>query len=355
MVWSKLCLFLSCLSLLCATKHLEAVKAAVPNDPKVQLQELAKINENLEQRLAALSQENADLTDRYQTTHQELEKANEDMKDFLAAAEMSPSASICERLGGRWDHTLSPLPLVEWVNASNLQNFYQPTFQSLLQRDSYFTEIDSMGQYELNVQPYGFYSRYELEDDDFKLTTFGASASGGLTLKDCWQLGAGVGYLHSNFNWGDRAHDGSLNTLYFGPYVAYVFNRGYIDLEVLGIYNMYQVDQIVGKNRSFSNDSRRWDVYGSLEGGIDFIGPRFFIQPKFNLSYLAALSNDCEIENEAGEVVITNGFADFFRCKFAAEFRKEFHHQGKGFIIPSVSLGWVLLTPLTNGSTLLFL
>ncbi|MGH2613177.1 MAG: autotransporter outer membrane beta-barrel domain-containing protein, partial [Rhabdochlamydiaceae bacterium] len=268
------------------------------------------------------------------------------------------SISLCEQLGTRWNNQLDPFPLIEWINVSSLKSFYDPTFQSLLNQPLFFNEIDSLGQYQLAIQPYGFHSGYELDGNDFKLTTFGGTVNGSVTLKERWILGAGIGYWYSSFNWGDLAHDGSLNTIYVGPYLAYVFDRGYIDLEILGIYNIYNVDQVIAKGQEINNNTTKWDLYGSIEGGIDLKGPHFtganfFIQPTVNLSYLASLSHELKLEDEENETTLTGGFSDFFRGKIAAEFRKEFHQQGKGFIIPALSIGWVLMQPLShNNSTL---
>jgi hypothetical protein len=242
---------------------------------------------------------------------------------------------------------LDPLPLADWINVTQIKSFLNPIFQSVTNQENYFNTIDSLNQYYLDLQPYGFNSSFSLGKDSFKLQTFGISIQGGGRVKGNWLVGGGIGYWHSHLDYkaffrGEHyPQDGSINSFYFGPFAAYLFEKGYIQLRALGIYNSYTV---------YKESSQGWDLDAELEGGFNFeiqkyVGPYFFIQPNIKLDYLMVFQD----ENPSINSVKVDQ-ANFFSSRLAVQFFKEFPQGSSGVIIPSVSIGWVLMHPLSQNA-----
>jgi hypothetical protein len=249
----------------------------------------------------------------------------------------------------------NPLPIVDWLNVSNLPSFFNPTVRSLLKREEYYNVIDSLGKYNLGVQPYGLYSNFKLEDDAFKLATFGVTVDGAVTFDERWVVGGGLGYWHSNLDWGKSAHHNSVNSIYGGPFGGYVFDQAYIGLTLLGVYNMYNVNSLFidGKSRSHQG----WDVGARLEGAYDYEWPRyfgqnFFIQPNADISYLFVFQNKIDETKSLSDeeelfASVDNRSYNFLRYRLGVTFKKEFHKAEKGILIPSLSIAWIFMQPLS--------
>lgn len=231
-----------------------------------------------------------------------------------------------------------PLPLVDWLLIRQMGNEMNVTLQSILRRDEYFNEIDSFGLGFLSVEPYGFYSGYALNEGTFRMRTFGVMLNGGVLLKDKWCVGVSGGYAHSNL---DYAHfDGTnVNSFSLGPFGAYVTERGFVEMRLLGMYNVYDLRE---------ETSSGWDLDVHLGGGWDFPVPRFlgarsFLRPWVCLDYLFVFHEE---HPAIHSVKVTR--ADFFSSCLAVEARKEFIFQGLGMLIPSVAAGWVLMQPVSQ-------
>ncbi len=288
----------------------------------------------------------------------------------LADAAAAKAKALADAVDGACSHLLStlenqvnPLPIVDWLNVSNLPSFFNPTVRSLLKREQCYNAIDSLGKYSLGVQPYGLYSNFKLEGDEFKLATFGLTVDGAVTFDERWVVGGGLGYWHSNLHldWGQIGkkkitHDNSVNSIYVGPFGGYVFDQAYIGLTLLGVYNMYDVHSLFidGKNGS----QHGWDVGARLEGAYDYewsryFGQNFFIQPNADIDYLFVFQNKIdETKNLSDDEKLSASVGDrtynFLRYRLGVTFRKEFHHPNKGILIPSLSVAWVFMQPLST-------
>jgi outer membrane autotransporter protein len=224
-----------------------------------------------------------------------------------------------------------------------------------LKREEYYNEIDSLGKYNLGVEPYGFYSHYKLEGEDFKLATFGLTMDGAVTFDERWVVGGGLGYLHSNLDWGKIAQGNHVNTIYGGPFGGYVFDQAYIGLTLLGAYNMYSANSLFldGRNRSHQG----WDIGLKLEGGYDYewsryFGKSFFIQPNGEFSYLYVDQNKIEetktlSDDEDLSASVDSRSYHFLRYRLGVTFRKEFHKADRGILVPSLSIAWIYMQPLS--------
>ena len=275
-----------------------------------------------------------------------------DVPDVPPEEMINPCAILSDQL----ENQHNPLPLVDWLNFSNLPSFFEPTVRYLMKRDEYYNTLDTLGKYSLGVQPYGFYSSFDLEDQRFKLATFGVNIDGAVTVYDRWVVGGGLGYWHSNLDWGERAKKNTVNSLYGGPFGGYIFDQAYVGLTLLGIYNFYHVNSLFinGENRTHQG----WDIGTRLEGAYDYewtryFGKNFFIQPKGEISYLFVSQNKIEetknlSDEEELSVSVEDRSYNFMRYRLGVTFKKEFHSHERGILIPSLSVAWILMQPLSS-------
>ncbi len=267
------------------------------------------------------------------------------------------SDSPCDNLKTALKNRINPLPVIDWLNIINLPSFFEPTIRSLLKREEYYNQIDTLGKYDVGAQPYGFFSSYNLEKNNFKLTTFGMTVDGGITLYDRWVVGGGLGYWHSNLDWGKHFSKNTANSVYCGPYAGYIFDKAYIGMTLLGVYNIYKINHLLGDLKKESHP-HGWDLATRLEGAYDYewsqyFGENFFIQPNIDLNYFWAFQNKIKetrefSEGDKLEATVDSRNYSFLRSRLGITFKKEFHHEEKGILIPSLSIAWVLMQPLSK-------
>ncbi len=273
---------------------------------------------------------------------------------LLMDEELQALPSFCDDLAAALKMTKDPLPLVDWINLSNMEPFFQSTFHSLMGQEKYLNAIDSRSRYNLAITPYGVRSKFHLDGSDFSLETLGATLSGTGIFKDAWALGGGVGYWHSHLTWGDQMKKGNLNSFYFGPHIGYLFDPGYLDLTLVGVHNSYNVQRELIGAEVTTNKHTGWDLMAKLDGGIDLtapvlFGPNCFIEPKGNISYLAVWQGGYEEKgSDDSETSLDSRYFDFFRAFLGLDLRKEFHKKEIGFLIPTLGLGGVWMRPISN-------
>jgi outer membrane autotransporter protein len=130
---------------------------------------------------------------------------------------------------------------------------------------------------------------------------------------------------------------------------------------LLGVYNFYNVNSLFIDGKD--NSHHGWDIGTRLEGAYDYEWPRyfgknFFIQPNGDFSYLWVYQNKIDEtkslskEEELSATVKSRSY-DFLRYRLGVTFKKEFHHTEKGILIPSLSMAWVFMQPL-SGSDIKF-
>ncbi|MBS0615318.1 MAG: autotransporter domain-containing protein [Verrucomicrobia bacterium] len=291
------------------------------------------------------------------------EQKEKDLKAAEENEEKNANKIFCAALQKAFKSAMDPLPLADWINTSQLDSFYQTNFHRILSQEKYFNSINTLEQYNLVLEPYGFQSSFSLEDKDYSLTTFGATLAGSMTLKDVWVVGGGVGYWHSALDWDRYAKGTTINSFYFGPQATYLFHEGFVQLLIAGVFNMYDVHRDMIKNQKSSNEHNGWDILARLSGGMDFKVPlfgdhTFFMRPYADLSYLGVIQDDYDekttkrinpVKTVDAEAKIKNGYTDFFRSKLAVEMWKEFHFTDTGFFIPSLTIGWVSMQPIRQG------
>jgi hypothetical protein len=346
-------------------QHEHVIHSQVKNNDELQI-ELNRAKDKIKQHEHAIHSQgknNEELQiELTQTRNQRDQYLNEkiSLEEQLEQENIIPT--FCQSLVSHFKESLDPLPIADWLNFSNLPSFYEPIVRSLMSKEEYFNAIDALGQYNFAIQPYGFHSGYKLQNKSFELTSYGILATGGLTFKDNWVVGGGVAYSYSHLGWGNRAKNNRIHSLYFGPYLAFVHNQTYIDLTLLGVYNRYHAHQVLEMKIPLKHQHEGWNVGARLKGGIDLetfglFGKHSFIQPNVDLSYLIDLDpkheNTHTVNDDNVVISVNNRHASFFRSKLAVDFWKEFYRQERGFWIPHLSLGWVLMQPLSHSKMLL--
>jgi hypothetical protein len=268
---------------------------------------------------------------------------------------ISPLQQLCQNIQAAIERAGTPLAIADWLNAMQFPSFYETTFHTLLSQEKYFTAINSLGQYNLAIEPYGFTSNFKLKGEDFKLQTMGLAASGNMTFNDTWVLGVGLGYGHSNCGLGHKKKETKINSLYFGPQATYLLNNGYVQLVLAGVYNMYSVPDEFIAQLTTSNEHASWNILGKLSGGYDFTIPffgygTFFLTPKADVSYLGVLKEAYEEQGANGlKVSIKENYQNFLRSRLILQFWREFFQKELGFLIPSLSFGWINMQPISSG------
>ncbi|HNA62168.1 MAG TPA: autotransporter outer membrane beta-barrel domain-containing protein [Rhabdochlamydiaceae bacterium] len=270
-----------------------------------------------------------------------------------------PSEVLCESFKQAQQESSYLRVVVDWLNSVQIGSFYQSTIHALISEENYFNSIDSLNQFNLSVEPYGFDSSFEWMDENFQLRTVGVAGGANFTLKDRWVLGLGGGYFHSKFKWGSQ-DETKINSLYFGPQVTYLLNQGYLQLMVAGIYNMYEIDSEWMKGLpTESHENTNWDLLSRISGGLNihvpfFGGATFFLQPNTQISYVGVLPHDYQEKGvETLKIFVKQGYFDFLRSRLALQFWKEFYKKDLGFLIPSFSVGWQYMQPLSQGEVTL--
>ena len=233
-----------------------------------------------------------------------------------------------------------PLPLTNWLHATQIASFFQPLFHTMTNKEEHFNAISSLNQYYLALEPYGFSSNFSLNGTSFEQKSAGISLQGGLYLQERWVIGAGVGYGHSNFSYTPYFHETSLNTFFAGPFAAYLGEKGFIELRLLGLYNSYDISE---------ESLDGWNLDTQLEGALDFeteklLGPRFFLTPNFKLDYFVVFQNTPK--EKLYPVRVTQ--AQFFSSRLALQLLKEFPRGKYGFLLPSLNIGWMWMKPLSK-------
>ncbi len=275
--------------------------------------------------------------------------------DFL----QNPSQNLCSQV----EKTANPvyfgaIPVIDWLNTAHFKGFFNPGMTYTLANRPCHNDFDTFNQWNLSIEPYGFYTQFRNEPDPLKFDqyTIGVSAVGEYTFFDRLVLGLGLAYSHSGIDWKEVDVNASLNSLYFGPALHYVFSHGYLGCTLFGVANFYHT---VRKTDLFPGvavpqdslvDSLSWDLDFRIEGGLAFEpGYQFFLYPMFRLDYLTVFENGATEYLEDDSEIAVEGFIESFLCaKVGVEMTREFYTDSLGFVVPSLSFGWLNFSPIST-------
>jgi len=307
----------------------------------------------------------ARLNDEYTDTQRQ-ELINSLLKSYTNKELLkNPSLKKCTEVGVNGDPTyIGATHVIDWLNTAHFKGFFQPTMTYALVNGDTFNEFDTFNQWNLWVEPFGFYTQFnrDIRPLKFNMYTAGISAGGEYTIFDRLVLGLGVAYSHSGVNWQEDGSSANINSIYFGPSLSYVFSHGYLSCTIFGVGNFYQAsretklfpelpDKVLKPSKT-TPEYTSWDIVGRLEGGLSYeVGGHFFLYPTAKVDYLQVLEQ-ASVEKLDDEVEISIGAFDgsFLNGKIGIKATREFFYESTGYLIPSLSAGFIHFTPLSNKS-----
>ena len=275
--------------------------------------------------------------------------------DFL----QNPSTNLCSQVEKTANPTyFGAIPVIDWLNTAHFAGFFNPAMTYALANRPCHNDFDTFNQWNLSIEPYGFYTQFRNEPDPLKFDqyTVGISAVGEYTFFDRLVLGLGLAYSHSGIEWKKEKSHADLNSLYFGPALNYVFTHGYLGCTLFGVANFYhterKTDLFPGVTASQDSlvDLMSWDLDLRLEGGLSFEpGYQFFIYPMARLDYLTVFENGATEQLEEDTELLIEGFIESFLCsKVGIEMTREFYTDSLGFVVPRFSFGWLNFSPIST-------
>lgn len=298
-----------------------------------------------------------DLQDLINRVHQELT-----YEDLL----QNPSSDLCSSLAQRADPSYFGLsPILDWLNMSYFVGFFDPAMTYALSNRTQHNNFDSFNQWNIWVEPFGFHAKMDPSTNvKFDQYTFGITLAASRTFLDRLVLGLGSGYSHSGvfipkvIDGKKAKNEMSLNTIYLGPTLHYVFSYGYFGATLLGLINLYhterKTDFFTGLTAAQNGvaDYMGVDLAFRLEGGLAFTpGYKIFIYPIGKIDYLSAFENGAtEKLGEDTQLTIQGLFESFLSAKIGVEMTREFYIDSFGFVIPALYLGWLDFVPISTKS-----
>lgn len=250
-------------------------------------------------------------------------------------------------------------PVLDWLNTAHFRGFFQPTMTDILVNRNKFNEFDSFNQWGLWGECFGFYSKLEREPKPLKLNiyTVGVNVAGEKVFFERLVLGLGIAGSHSGVKWKEDKQDASINSIYFGPSLNYVFSHGYLGCTLFGLVNFYKVNREVNlfpkRIKEFSKTTteyQTWDLVARIEGGLSYeIWDQFYIYPTARIDYLNVFVRGSSEKVDDDTEIKLDPFNDSLLCsKAGVKVTKEFFFDNLGFLIPSLSGGWINFTPLST-------
>lgn len=265
--------------------------------------------------------------------------------------------SVCKEAGKQGNPAyVETSSVIDCINMTHFNTFFRPTMTDMLVNRISFNELDSLNQVGVWVEPFFMTTNFRQGDDPlkFNLYTVGISAGGEYVFYDRWVLGLGAAYSHSGVSWVEGDASISLNTAYFGPSLSYVFPKGYLNLTIFAAANLYTASRSVELFPKLVTPSltepqwTNWNLVGRLEGNVSCpIGSSFFIYPSAKIDYLSVFIPEIseEIEEEVA-ILIDKSNASFVSAKLGLKTTREFYKPSFGFLIPSLSGGWLFFSPI---------
>ena len=120
--------------------------------------------------------------------------------DFL----QNPSTNLCSQVEKTANPTyFGAIPVIDWLNTAHFAGFFNPAMTYALANRPCHNDFDTFNQWNLSIEPYGFYTQFRNEPDPLKFDqyTVGISAVGEYTFFDRLVLGLGLAYSHSGIEW----------------------------------------------------------------------------------------------------------------------------------------------------------
>ena len=166
-----------------------------------------------------------------------------------------------------------------------------------------------------------------------------------ISILDHLYLGTGLGYLYSTIDWQNFKGKSHNNSFSIEPYAAYMFPKGMVAFNLIGIGNFYEGKLACSKNRSINLSHTSWDLGLHLEGTVDIEIPEFItshlvLYPHVEFTY----TNIFEAEYKD----IESRNSSFIQSLLLFSITKTIRFIKTIFIKPSLSIGWAGWYPLSS-------
>ncbi|MCP5490792.1 MAG: autotransporter-associated beta strand repeat-containing protein [Chlamydiales bacterium] len=193
----------------------------------------------------------------------------------------------------------------------------------------------------------------------FSTYSAGISLGASHLFFDNLHVGGGMGYTHSHIDWSRDRGDGHWNSIYFGPSIGWSKSNGYLNLLVLGSYNLYNINRkidFLDLKRTAHNKHHSYDVLARLDGGYKFrvlTGgdlEYFFFLPEASISYLNIFENSyTESGASSINLAVDSKYSAFLQPTVLFKFLRDFYLQ-KLCVTPTFQIGWIANVPLSSGA-----
>ncbi len=209
------------------------------------------------------------------------------------------------------------------------------------------------------VNPIGYYYKQNEREDQtpFHNSTYGVTTGFGHLFSQCFTVSAGMGYTHSNLNWSQNRGNAHIQSIYLGPSIGYLGERGYIGLSLVGARSFYKVNRKIAfstVNEKAKNHHTSWDCLGEISGGVKLKFPNafqknLFLIPTVTVDYLNVFENGYQ-EYGAGSIDLSvdHNHSAFLRSEVVVKILKEMKAK-MTCISPNLYIGWLRNIPLTHG------
>ena len=193
----------------------------------------------------------------------------------------------------------------------------------------------------------------------FQAYSVGAGLGASHLFFDCFSVGGAVGYTYSHIDWDKNRGKGHWNSIYLGPSIGWIKNKGYVNLLLLGSYKAYDIDRNIrfpGVNRTASNKHHSYDVLARVDGGYKFrinTGSdlhHFFILPETRVSYLNIFEEGyTESGADSINLAVDSKHSAFLQPTVLVKFLHDFYSPGL-CITQAIHAGWTSNIPLSSGN-----
>ena len=270
---------------------------------------------------------------------------------------------VCSEIGANADPVyFGVMPIVDWINTAHFNSFFRPMMTEILTNRDLFNDFDTFNQWGVWVEPFGFYTQFKREARhlQFNQYTIGLSAGAEITFFERLLLGLGAAYSYCGVEWEDQNHrQAGVNSLYLGPTFNYVFSNGYLGCSLIGVANLYHITRDTNlfpkkilKPIPTISDYMSFDLLARIEGGLSYTpGGQFYFYPTARFDYLNVFEQEATEQLDEETEMTVDGLNESFLCsKIGLKISREFYNHDFGYLIPSISFGWINFTPATTNS-----
>ncbi|MDX8430510.1 MAG: autotransporter-associated beta strand repeat-containing protein [Candidatus Algichlamydia australiensis] len=280
-----------------------------------------------------------------------------DLFTVMNALVLNPADEFVDELNQLSPAQFGALPIVNFENAqsvlSSLTNTTEGNFFHQVARGENITF-----QEQLWLQPIGYYYNQNGVEHQlgFKNRTYGFALGGDYIFNENFIVGGGAGYTYSHLNWAEDAGEADINSIYLGPHLAYIKNKAYVNLSLIGGRDFYDVTRHIhfpGIDRNAANDHRGWEIIGRLETSVALKMPNamshnLFFQPYARIDYANVFEGGYQ-ESGANSIdlLVQDKTTSFLGVECTASLFKIIYTSVCD-LFPRLTVGWIRRAHLSN-------